>query len=603
MALVLCSLYAIGCSASAQESNAMARGLSLHYVLRVDTTDLSGYDIELHINNAPHTLRLAMATHHEYDDKYWKHLEHFSIKTSTGKGSFVKEDSALWRISIPEHDAVISYRLHLPNQTSPQRACHRPFLTATGGLVGDLHSFMYMVGQTDIPCYVTFQMPGDWKIATGLKATSDPKVYSASSAKVLMDCPVLIGKLHTWGFTVSGIPHRVAYWAAQNALAFDTSLLVDNIKKISEQEVSLFGAIPYDNYTFLLQDNAFGALEHLNSVTLGTPSAMLASHMNYFCEEIAHEFSHTWNLMRIKPAEYTELNYGPQERASGLWFSEGLAMFYADLLVRRAGLETEDTTRTAHLEHIIKRYYADTGNTFIPTAKVSLTSNVLPGELGDYNASVHVQGELIGAMLDLIIRNATNNKRSIDDVMKAMFKRFGGDKGFYTKDIEGVVKEVCDCDVHPFFQAYVYNGHAINFNEYLKLAGMQMQLSWTVAKDDKGNVAPDFRIYKWTSPADSSSRIFITTPNGCWGRAGLHTTDILVAFNGKPVERSSSFGSLLRDVHIGDTVFIMVKRDDGTKTIPVVITSYMEPVVKIKPLDKVNEQQQSVFDSWIKGLN
>src|SRR5438876_11790775 len=78
-----------------------------------------------------------------------------------------------------------------------------------------------------------------------------------------------------------------------------------------------------------------------------------------------------------------------------------------------------------------------------------------PGALGDYSASTHLQGELLGTMLDLIVRDATNGARSMDDVMRAMLERFSGERGFAGRDIERTVAAVCGCDVRPFFETHV----------------------------------------------------------------------------------------------------------------------------------------------------
>ncbi len=127
--------------------------------------------------------------------------------------------------------------------------------------------------------------------------------------------------------------------------------------------------------------------------------------------------------MSIRPAEYSRLNYGPQEQSAGLWFSEGMAMFYSDLLLRRVGLPTEEPTRIAHLENLISRYYADTGNTVFPPAKVSLASNDAPKHPKTSFSITHLQGELL-AYMDIMIRHASGDKKSFDDVMQLMFKRF-----------------------------------------------------------------------------------------------------------------------------------------------------------------------------------
>ncbi|MDB5086605.1 MAG: hypothetical protein JWR09_599 [Mucilaginibacter sp.] len=573
--------------------------LFIHYVLKADITDCSGYDIEIHLRHVPHHFQLAMATHHEYDDRFWRFVQKFRIEIPDGKASYTKKDSALWDISIPGNTANLYYRIQLPKQ---QQFAHRPFLAPYGGLVGDMHSFMYLVGQMHTSCSVTFHLPRRWEIATGLQKTADDKTFIAASAKTLLDCPVLAGHLHKWSFTVNKVPHTIAYLSANTALGFDTTVLVGNIKKIVLQTVHLFGAVPYKNYFFLLEDGVYGALEHGNSVTIGAPDTLLSHHMQDIYSEIAHEFSHTWNLMSIKPAEYTELNYGPQEQSAGLWFSEGMAMFYADLLLRRAGLPVEENTRIAHLENLIRRYYADTGNTVIPPRKVSLASNAAPGMLGDYSASVHLQGELLGTMLDLLIRNTTNGQHSIDYLMRLMFKRFGGTRGFYAKDIEQVVKDVCgDNKVHTFFENYVYEGKPLDFNLYLQLIGLQLHLSWQPALNDKRQLAPDTRLYIWQPQGETAYHLVMTNPNSSWVKAGLHTGDIITAINTQPLKNRQDFYAMLKALQLKDTIIVQINRNGNVARVPVVITGYDAPIAQITKINNPNDRVQRLYEEWLWG--
>ncbi|MGI8581822.1 MAG: hypothetical protein ACR2KX_06495 [Chitinophagaceae bacterium] len=132
------------------------------YTLKVDTNNLSGFDVEIHITNAPKTFHLAMATHKEYDDRYWRFVENFNVQSS-GKINFVRKDSALWRITGDSKDVTIKYRIHLPSFTGTQRPVWHPFLSSTGGMVGDMHSFMYMVEQLHIPSHITFLLPESWE--------------------------------------------------------------------------------------------------------------------------------------------------------------------------------------------------------------------------------------------------------------------------------------------------------------------------------------------------------------------------------------------------------------------------------------------------------
>lgn len=157
-----------------------------------------------------------------------------------------------------------------------------------------------------------------------------------------------------------------------NATPFDTVAFIGGIERVAREAIAVFGRPPYHEYTFMFQDGAYGGLEHLNSVTLGAPSSALAEGQSALLEEMAHEFFHGWNLMRIRPAEEGGVDYRHAGRSRGLWFSEGLSIYYADLLLRRAKIRLADSTRVDHLRSVIGRYLNNSGSTSISPERVSL---------------------------------------------------------------------------------------------------------------------------------------------------------------------------------------------------------------------------------------
>src|SRR5438093_242040 len=572
-----------------------------HYTLRVDTVDLSAFAVELRLRNVPDTFRLAMVAHPEYDDRYWRYVEDLRVAAAGGPGAVTRADSALWQVVAPGGEAVVRYRIRLPAAESP-RAAWRPFLAATGGLVGGPHSFMYVVGATLAPAHVTLELPSTWEAVTGLEPTADPHTFFAPSAAVLVDSPMLVGQLRSWRFAVDGVPHRVVYWPLPGSAAFDTTALVSAIERLARGAVALFGRAPYRDYSFLLQDGAYGALEHRNSVTLGAPSTELASDRRSLLAEIAHEYFHTWNLMRIHPAEYGDVSYRTPPRARGLWWSEGLTMLYADLLLRRAGLPVFDSTRVTHVEGLIGRYLGSPGNARFSPESVSVVAyGAAPGSLGDYSASTHLQGELLGTMLDLIVRDATNGARSIDDVMRAMLERFAGARGFTGRDIDRTVVDVCSCNVHAFFEAHVRGPQPIDFDRYLRLIGLRAHVAWTPTLGRDGQPAVDLRLNAWQPPAESALSLVITNPGSTWGRAGLHSGDRLAALNGAPVATEADFRSIVNRLRLGDTAAVEVRRPSGAWRTAVVVAGYERPVVRLEEIPGATERQRTVRAAWIAG--
>lgn len=583
---------------------------TLAYTLRIDTSDYSGYTVTIRIANAPHNFRLAMATHHEYDDRYWRYVRSFHAEPPA---SFTREDSAVWAVTTTGNDAEVSYRIQLP-PPGPFHFSHRPFLWPNGGLVGDLHSFMYLVDYPHAACRLTLELPAGWRAASGLdvvpaqaKSVSRrrfPLEYVADSAAQLLDAPILVGRLHRWDFIVRGITHSVVYLPATTSPPIDSIRLIRNFYNIVRAAHTIFGGFPYRHYSFLLEDSSEGALEHGNSVTIGTPQGALSSSTSYLYEEVAHEFFHSWNLMAIRPAPYTDLNYGPQEASPGLWFSEGVTMFYADLICRRLHLPVEDSTRIAHLASLITRYYEDTGNAVFPPSRVSLASNMQPGPLGDYAASTHLQGELLADCLDMLIRDATDTGRSLDDVMKGIYERFGAHQPLHDSDIEAAATRVCQAGtVHAFFQDYVYTGKPIDFNRWLSLLGLRVQHDQVAATGADGLPRPDTRVYAWTARDDPSLRIGIINPNSCWSRAGLHTGDVIATINGRPVRTGRDFQTILAGIHVGDSLLVETAIAGSSPQFIIPITGYTTPVIHITQVSGATARQQRLLRLWLEAAD
>ena len=571
----------------------------IDYTLRLVPGDVSGFDVEMRIRNAPDTFSLAMAAHPEYDDRYWRFVEGLTVSSPDGRATIARRDSALWRVSA-KRAVVVRYRIHLPPAEPGQRGAWRPFIAPTGALLGGPHSFMYVVGFTHTPSRVKVDVPAAWTIATGLEPTSDASVFSAPTADALVDSPILVGKLRSWTFLTAGVPHHVVYWPLPEAAPFDTTAFVNGIRRLTEQAVGLFGSAPYRDYTFLFQDGAYGGLEHLNSVTLGASSANLTTDLPDVLEETAHEYFHSWNLMRIRPAERTGVDYRPAPETRGLWFSEGLTMFYADLLLRRAGLPTSDSTRVAHLQGLIERYMEGSSNShFSPEVSSLGAYRSSPGTFGDYSPSVHLQGELIGAMLDMIIRDATNGRRSVDDLMRLMLARYSGEKGFTGSDIEHAVTELCGCDVKGFFDAHVRGTTPIDFDRYLRPIGMRTRVRWTAAVDDSGKPVPDYRLYAWLPRGEQRLRLLVGDPNTVWARAGLHTGFQLISVNGQAMNTWPDFRRVLRSMTIGSTLRFETVGPNGPFSTSIVVGGHDRPIVTIENVAEASEKQRRLREAWL----
>ena len=571
------------------------------YRIHVDARDLSGFDVEMRIRDASNSVRIAMASHPEYDDRYWRYVENLTAESRGATVQVTREENAVWRVVAPGGELIVKYRIKLPPQSTPTRAAWRPFLSKTGGLIGDVHSLMYVVDATSTPARITLDLPTGWAIASGLERTKDPQTFAASSVELLLDSPIVIGHFRQWDFMVKGVKHEVVYLQEPTAVAFDTASFVAGIQKLVTEAFNIFGKPPYRNYTFLYQDEAYGALEHLNSVAIGARSQNLAQGLAEVFVTTAHEYFHTWNLMHVRPVERVGLRYRGADPTGELWWSEGVTIYFSDLLLRRAKLPIFDSTRVTYLEHNIAVYLGSPSYSTVSAERVSRGSDD-PFALGDDYASTHLQGNVLGTMLDLLIREATGGQRSLDDVMRRLSDRFTPQRGITGRDIETAAHEVCGCDVQSFFNAYVRGARSIDFDQYLRTIGMHAKVSWVPALGSDGKPEADLRIFVFRTPEDSTLRVRLINPMSSWSRAGLHTGDRLVSLDGHIVATTTDFRAWLGKLQIGDTARLVVARDGttgATSNVTVAVTGYDRPAVTIGELADATVEQRRLRAQWL----
>ncbi len=571
------------------------------YTLRVDPADTAGFAMEMRVRNVPDTFRVAMAAHPEYDNRAWRWLSDLRVEGRQGGGTVTRVDSTIWRVVAPGGEGVLRWRVGVPDEARP-RAAWRASISTRGAFIPGPDAFLYVIGGELAPVHVAVEAPASWTIATGLTPTSDRRRFFAPTVDVLVDSPLLAGTLRDWSFTIDDVPHRVVYWPAPDATAFDTTAFVRSVEGIAREAVSLFGRAPYREFVYLFQDAAYGGLEYANSTAIGAHSAALASDMADALLDMAHEYVHAWNLVRIRPAERTGVSPRQTGRSYGLWFSEGLTMFYADLLARRAGAPVDPPTRIAHLERLLTDYFSNPSNTMVSPERGSYAEyGGEPGSLGDYDPSPHTQGEVIGTMLDLLIRESTRDARSMDDVMRLMMRRYSGDSGFTGRGVERVVADVCRCAVRSFFDRYVRAGNAVPVDGYLRAIGMRARVTHAPQTQADGQATPDMRLRAWKpSPADTL-RILIYNPASAWARAGIHTNDRLLSFNGQPVPDWPDLRTLLTRMRIGDTVQLSLRRGARTMTVAVPITGFDRVDVRLEELPGATEAQRSRRARWLAG--
>jgi len=372
------------------------------------------------------------------------------------------------------------------------------------------NTFLYIEGHLDVPVSVAFLFHNEWKkIATGIDPVEgSPNEVTATNFDILYDCPVLIGNLRELpSFKVKGIEHR---FLGYNIGDFDQILFMDNLKRTVEAAVDIIGDIPYKQYTFIGIGPGRGGIEHLNNTTLSFDGSGLnkPETMNKMMNFIAHEYFHNYNVKRIRPFELGPFDYDRENRTNLLWFSEGLTVYYEYLIVKRAGL-ADAGTFLSFFGGNLDAFENDPGRLYqsLQQASYNTWSDGPFGTKGggpDKSISYYDKGPLVGLLLDFEIRNATQNKNSLDDVMRLLYRKYykEGNRGFTEAELQSACEQVAGISLASIFE-YIYTTKEIEYSRYLAYAGLKIGKQ---SSGSKGN-AKTFTLTRIENPTSLQAAI------------------------------------------------------------------------------------------------
>ena len=581
--LVICSLFVARAALVAQTTP------RIEYLLVVDSAYATSFSVEMRVRGAPDTMHLAMAAHPEYYDRYWRYVRDVRAESDGQPITITREDSARWRVVVPSGNAVIRYRVEPPVVAS--RGSWVTYLSPTGGQVGDLHSFMYLEGHERAPARVTLRLPRGWTSATGLTPAND-STYTATTIAELLDSPIMIGPMRRWRFDVAGVPHEIAFASSGTHAPFDTAAFVRGLTRLVRESHDMFGAFPYRRFVFQVHEDAQGGLEHENSVSLGASSEDLARDAADFYDDAAHEYFHTWNEVALRPLGWGGVTTQPSGPTREMWWMEGVTMYYSELLRRRAMLPLPYATRRAQLEHDIGQYLDRPANALVSPEESGRQAGD-PPETHELFPDVFLQGKLIGAMLDLIVRDSTHNRMSLDDATRALYRE-RAHRGYTGADIQHAAERACRCNLTQFFDSNVRGAGRLDFARYLGSAGLRMIDSLVTATDDSGRALPDLRVWARVPEGETEPRLLVLQSDGAWATAGLKSGDRIVAWNGSAMSGLGAFRAKLRALEVGDEVALDYRRDGALAHATVRVTPYRVHRVRLLPLPNATSQQRAV---------
>jgi predicted metalloprotease with PDZ domain len=425
-------------------------------------------------------------------------------------------------------------------------------------LVNGTNVFPYPEGMgMEFGARVSVTTATDWQVVSGLDADGGPGRYRAANYHDLVDMPFFIGRMDLDSSRVEGVWHRLASYPSGQLRTAGRRVLWEQIAAMVPPQSKVFGETPWKHYsTLLIFDSTFGggsALEHQNShVGIYNPqfigTALLAS-------ITAHEIFHAWNVKRLRPAELVPYRYDQPQPTTLLWVSEGITDYYADLALVRGGI-IDSTVFLSVTEG--KREHTDQT---VPVAleDASLTTWIDPTDgTGDI---YYDKGSLAGLLLDILIRDGSDNRRSLDDVMRGLYQStFKRGKGFTTAEWWAEVSRAAGGrSFTEFARKYIDGREPFPWNTVGVLAGIRLHSDTTRELRLGVNTLSD------------SSRVFVTavTRGSAADDAGIEPGDQLLRVGAIEV-KDENFAPQFRaryDSLVGTTIPVVVMRNNAERTV------------------------------------
>jgi predicted metalloprotease with PDZ domain len=480
------------------------------------------------------------------------------------------------------------------------RAAH---LDQTHGFFNGTSVFLRAIGREERQHVVDILPPQDetcagWRVATALSEQGARRygfgTYVAANYDELIDHPVEMGEFVLATFKAHGVPHDVVITGRVPNL--DMERLCTDLKKICSAQISLFEPksrrAPMERYVFmtLAVGDGYGGLEHRASTALICARADLpvlgrkemSEGYRTYLGLCSHEYFHTWNVKRIKPAEFAPYALQTENYTSLLWLFEGFTSYYDDLMLVRAGaIDPEAYLKL--LANTINGVLRGSGRTKQSVAESSFDAWV-KFYRQDENApnsivSYYTKGSLVGLALDLTIRSGTRGKRSLDDLMRALWERYGrdffgrgelGGLGVSELEVEALADEMTGLKLKRFFDRYVRG------TEDLPLDRLLPQMGVVVADKRKGGKRGKAALGVRTTRDGSDCKLANVYEGGAGHLAGLSAGDILMAIDGLRVT-ATNLDALLGRYGIGQVAKLHVFRRDELMEFSVVLAGDPAP--------------------------
>jgi len=472
--------------------------------------------------------------------------------------------------------------------------------------------FMYVVDHKPDPVKLTIQPPTGWRIVNGRTDRPSQTEWQFPNWDIMIDTPTEIAPDWTQDdFEVDGKKYHVVVHSF-GPEGGRRAALVKDIEKIVRAEVAMWGPPEFAEYTFLIHfaadDRSGDGMEHLTSTQIIQPGALGDPGVyEGTLGTVSHEFFHVWNVKRLRPQELGPWDFARPLATRGLWVAEGFTNYYGHLMLRRAGLwDAKLFLRRA--AETIRAIESAPGSRLMSAEESSLSAPFIDGaphaqmdNLENTSISYYPKGELIGMVMDLLVRGRTKGKASLDDIMRDMYEEFYvkssnssyylRGRGYQTEDLERVASRRAGFDLGDFFKRHIRDVEVLPYDEAFAYVGLRLVRTQSEEPFDAG----------LSIQLETPREAFIDNVrnNSPAEDAGLQAKDQIISLGGKEV--TNDWRRTLARFKPGDSVPVTVKRDRRTIKTNIVLGQAERFDYKIEEKADATTEQKALRAAWLSG--
>jgi predicted metalloprotease with PDZ domain len=460
--------------------------------------------------------------------------------------------------------------------------------------------FMFEEGQLARPAEVRFRLPAGWQVTTALKGPTNG-VYRAADYHELADAMTFVGHFSVDSLQTDGKWIRIALWPASDYSPAVARSLRAGIAKLAPVQNRIMGGAPYDVYTVFFNVihgpiDFGGGLEHSASQYDIMPAQSFADLISgklgdFIYPLLSHEFFHLWNVKRIRPAEMWPYDYHAEQYTPLLWWSEGVTDYYADLTNIRSGLWSTNeflanaTSDIGQVESAPEPWSAEDGSEATWINEVYVNSSQL----------YYPKGATLGLLLDISIRDATDNAHNLDEVMRALYTRYyRQNKGFSTADLLNELRTAGMPDVESFYRRYIDGREPLPYDSVFAKAGLRL----------RRDTGPLLGINTRGTPA-GEVQISAVVPGSAAEAAGIQAGDVVTGVGDVRVTADGNWAATFRSRYRGKTgqpLPIAVRRGDQALTLNATVREGPIGAGTLERVSNPTAKQAKIWQGLASGL-